>query len=127
MLWYYLRSSHYKNWLFESPPLAGFQITNFGVSSAFGAGNTKIGFIMRIAVLLAYSIFWSNPCLLWFSLCLRQKENHKSILGFYVLGHLATAIFRRRVNAHLQDAVVLISINGINTPFWICPLVLSSL
>jgi hypothetical protein len=29
--------------------LAGFQKTDFGVSSAFGAGNTKIGFIMRIA------------------------------------------------------------------------------
>jgi len=43
-------SSHYKNWFFESPPMAGFQKTNFGVSSAFGAGNTKIGFIMRIAV-----------------------------------------------------------------------------
>ncbi|WP_201324863.1 hypothetical protein [Pseudanabaena sp. lw0831] len=27
----------------------GFQKTDFGVSSAFGAGNTKIGFIMRIA------------------------------------------------------------------------------
>jgi len=43
-------NSHYKNWFFESPPSAGFQKTNFGVSSAFGAGNTKIGFIMRIAV-----------------------------------------------------------------------------
>jgi len=30
--------------------MAGFQKTNFGVSSAEGAGNTKIGFIMRIAV-----------------------------------------------------------------------------
>jgi len=29
--------------------LADFQKTDFGVSSAFGAGNTKIGFIMRIA------------------------------------------------------------------------------
>jgi len=29
--------------------LAGFQKTDFGVSSALGAGNTKIGFIMRIA------------------------------------------------------------------------------
>ena len=29
--------------------MAGFQKTNFGVSSAEGAGNTKIGFIMRIA------------------------------------------------------------------------------
>ncbi|WP_323208537.1 hypothetical protein [Synechococcus sp. BA-132 BA5] len=35
--------------LFESPPLAGFQKTDFGVSSAEGAGNTKIGFIVRIA------------------------------------------------------------------------------
>jgi hypothetical protein len=32
--------------------LAGFQKTDFGVSSAFGAGNTKIGFIMRIADLI---------------------------------------------------------------------------
>jgi len=29
--------------------MACFQKTNFGVSSAEGAGNTKIGFIMRIA------------------------------------------------------------------------------
>jgi hypothetical protein len=29
----------------------GFQKTDFGVSSTEGAGNTKIGFIMRIAVL----------------------------------------------------------------------------
>jgi hypothetical protein len=34
---------------FESPPTAGFQKTDIGVSSAFGAGNTNIGFIMRIA------------------------------------------------------------------------------
>jgi len=34
---------------FESPPLAGFQKTDFGVFSVFGAGNTKIGLIMRIA------------------------------------------------------------------------------
>jgi hypothetical protein len=39
-------SNYYKNRFFESPPLAGFQKTDFGVSSAFGAGNTKIGFIM---------------------------------------------------------------------------------
>jgi len=42
-------NSHYQNRFFESPPMASFQKTNFGVSSAFGAGNTKIGFIMRIA------------------------------------------------------------------------------
>jgi hypothetical protein len=30
--------------------LAGFQKTDLGISSAKGAGNTKIGFIMRIAV-----------------------------------------------------------------------------
>ncbi|MEA5478126.1 hypothetical protein VB774_10895 [Pseudanabaena galeata UHCC 0370] len=42
-------NSHYKNQFFESPPTAGFQKTDFGVSSAFGAGNTKIGFKMRIA------------------------------------------------------------------------------
>jgi len=29
--------------------MAGFQKNNFGVSSAFSAGNTKIVFIMRIA------------------------------------------------------------------------------
>ncbi|WP_201324580.1 hypothetical protein [Pseudanabaena sp. lw0831] len=29
--------------------MAGFQKTDFGVSSAKGAGNSKIGFIMRIA------------------------------------------------------------------------------
>jgi hypothetical protein len=34
---------------FESPPLAGFQKTDFGVFIAQGAGNTKIGFIRRIA------------------------------------------------------------------------------
>jgi hypothetical protein len=28
----------------------GFQKTDFGIFSAFGAGNTKIGFIMRIYV-----------------------------------------------------------------------------
>jgi hypothetical protein len=42
-------NSHYKNRFFESPPTADFQRTDFGVSSACGAGNTKIGFIMRIA------------------------------------------------------------------------------
>ena len=42
-------NSHYKNRLFEIPPSAGFQTTDFGVSSAKGTGNTKIGFIMRIA------------------------------------------------------------------------------
>jgi hypothetical protein len=34
--------------IFESAALQRFQKTNFGVSSAFGAGNSKIGFIMRI-------------------------------------------------------------------------------
>ncbi|MFN6384953.1 MAG: hypothetical protein ACK400_12820, partial [Pseudanabaena sp.] len=48
--------SHYKNRFFESPPLADFQKTDFGVSSAFGAGNTKIGFIMRIAALYHQSL-----------------------------------------------------------------------
>jgi hypothetical protein len=42
-------NSNYKNRFFESPPTAGFQKTDFGVSSAEGAGNTKLGFIMRIA------------------------------------------------------------------------------
>jgi hypothetical protein len=36
---------------FESLSKVGFQKTDFVVSSPFGAGNTKIGFIMRIAVL----------------------------------------------------------------------------
>jgi len=35
--------------------MAGFQKTDFGVSSAEGAGNTKIGFIMRIAEALAWT------------------------------------------------------------------------
>jgi hypothetical protein len=47
LLWF--NNSHYKNRFFESPPTAGFQKTDFGVSSAEGTGNTKISFIMRIA------------------------------------------------------------------------------
>ncbi|MFM7600222.1 MAG: hypothetical protein ACKO7R_03335 [Pseudanabaena sp.] len=43
-------NSHYKNQFFASQPLVGLQKTDFGVSSTCGAGNTKIGFIMRIAV-----------------------------------------------------------------------------
>ncbi|WP_339383167.1 hypothetical protein [Phormidium tenue] len=39
-----------KNQFFESPPLAGFQKTDFVVSNAEGVGNNKIGFIMSIAV-----------------------------------------------------------------------------
>jgi hypothetical protein len=46
----------YKNRFFESPPLAGFQKNDFGVSSTFGAGNTKIVFIMRIAVAITSSL-----------------------------------------------------------------------
>ena len=42
--------THYKNRFFESPPAVGFQKTDFGVSRAKGPRNTKIGFIMRIAV-----------------------------------------------------------------------------
>ncbi|MFN9835702.1 MAG: hypothetical protein ACK56L_06365, partial [Pseudanabaena sp.] len=38
-----------KNRFFESPPMVGFQKTDFGISSAFGAGNTKISFIVKIA------------------------------------------------------------------------------
>jgi hypothetical protein len=38
-----------KNRFFENPPMVSFQKTDFGVSSAFGTGNTKIGFKMRIA------------------------------------------------------------------------------
>jgi hypothetical protein len=43
-------NSHYENRFFESLPSASFQKTEFGVSSAIGAGNTKFGYIMRIAV-----------------------------------------------------------------------------
>jgi hypothetical protein len=43
-------SFYYKNRFFESPPSAGFQKTDFGVSSTEGAGNTKIVFILGIAV-----------------------------------------------------------------------------
>ncbi len=39
----YSSNSHCKNRFFEIPPLAGFQKTDFSVSSAEGAGNTKIG------------------------------------------------------------------------------------
>jgi hypothetical protein len=49
MVQYVISNSHYKNRFFESPPKVDFQKTDFGVSSACGAGNTKIGFIMRIA------------------------------------------------------------------------------
>ena len=42
------KNNHYKNRFFESQPLAGFQKTDFGISSAEGAGNTKISFILRI-------------------------------------------------------------------------------
>jgi hypothetical protein len=44
-------NSRYKNRFFESPPSEGFQKTDFGVSSVEDAGDTKIGFIMRIAAL----------------------------------------------------------------------------
>jgi hypothetical protein len=46
---------HYKNWFFESQPKAGFQKTNFGVSRAKGAGNTKISLTIRIS---AFSLFF---------------------------------------------------------------------
>jgi hypothetical protein len=48
LYWFSYNNSHYKNWFLESQPKAGIQKTNFGVASAFGAGNTKIGFIMGI-------------------------------------------------------------------------------
>jgi len=44
-------NSRYKNRFFESPPLAGFQKNDFGVSKAEGSGNTKIGFIVKIICL----------------------------------------------------------------------------
>ncbi|MFN9058905.1 MAG: hypothetical protein ACK5WL_02605, partial [Pseudanabaena sp.] len=40
---------HYKKRFVESPPQPCLQQTDFGISSTFGAGNTKIRFIMRIA------------------------------------------------------------------------------
>jgi hypothetical protein len=46
----------YTNRFFEILPTAGFQKTDFGVSSAAGDGNTKIGFIMRIAALSGFSL-----------------------------------------------------------------------
>jgi hypothetical protein len=49
-----ISNSHYENRFFESPPAAGFQKTDFGVSSAEGAGNTKIGFIMGIVIFVSY-------------------------------------------------------------------------
>ncbi|MFN9762366.1 MAG: hypothetical protein ACK59J_17525 [Pseudanabaena sp.] len=52
----------YKNRFFESPPLAGFQKNDFGVTSTVGAGNTKIVFIMRIAVAITSSlVFYIAP------------------------------------------------------------------
>jgi len=42
-------NSHYKNWFFEIPPTVSLQKNNFCISSALGAGNTKIVFIMRIS------------------------------------------------------------------------------
>ncbi|NUN66154.1 hypothetical protein HCU40_15670 [Pseudanabaena biceps] len=45
-------NSHYKNWFCDSQPKAGCHKTNFGVFSAEGAENPKIGFIMRIAEIL---------------------------------------------------------------------------
>jgi hypothetical protein len=52
-----------KNRFFESQPAAGFQKTDFGVSSAYGAGNTKIGFIMRIARNFKYCSYASDDTL----------------------------------------------------------------
>jgi hypothetical protein len=46
VFWY---NSHYQNLVFESPIIVGFQKPDFVVPSAFGAGNNKIWFIMRIA------------------------------------------------------------------------------
>jgi hypothetical protein len=64
VLWYKTSNSNYKNRFFESPPTVGFQKTDFGVSSAEGAGNTKIGFIMRIAGIkpLLGLVFNSQKC-----------------------------------------------------------------
>jgi hypothetical protein len=39
-------NSDYTNQFFESPPKAGFQKTDFVISSACGAGNNKIGFLI---------------------------------------------------------------------------------
>jgi hypothetical protein len=64
VFWYKTSNSNYKNRFFESPPTVGFQKTDFGVSSAEGAGNTKIGFIMRIAGIkpLLGLVFNSQNC-----------------------------------------------------------------
>ncbi len=48
-------NSHFKNWFFESQPMADFQKTNFGFSSACGAGKPKIGFVMRISAFLGFT------------------------------------------------------------------------
>jgi hypothetical protein len=50
-----ISNSHYKNRFFESQPTAGFQKTDFGVSNAFGAGNTKIGFIILLSPKTKYA------------------------------------------------------------------------
>jgi hypothetical protein len=52
-------NSRYENRFFESPPWAGFQKTDFGVSSAKGIGNTKVGFTMRIYA--SNECFSTNP------------------------------------------------------------------
>ena len=83
-------SSHYKNRLFESPPMAGFQITDFGVSRALGAGNTKIGFIMRIAVGLLINLSFDlfSESQIWIKQIkmigkIHQKKQKLSLRGIY--------------------------------------------
>ncbi|MFN5501976.1 MAG: hypothetical protein ACK5AW_07705 [Pseudanabaena sp.] len=56
-------NSHYKNQFFENPPPAGFQKIDFGISKAFGFGNTKICIkiavkTQRIKVALALPLFF---------------------------------------------------------------------
>ena len=53
---FWVSSSHYQNRFFESSPKGGFQKTDFCVSCTKGAGNTKIGFIMRIAAFGLYAL-----------------------------------------------------------------------
>jgi|GEM_PF-1258645 len=62
---YRSNNSHYKNRFFESPPTAGIQKTDFGVSSTEGAGYTKIGFIMRIAIIEASMLRLRDLNMIW--------------------------------------------------------------
>ncbi|MFM7602230.1 MAG: hypothetical protein ACKO7R_13705, partial [Pseudanabaena sp.] len=70
---------------FESPPLAGFQKTDFGVSIAVGDGNTKIGFLMRIALSKPLRVCFFNivKTLRFLLFCVTKKACNASL--FYEL------------------------------------------